>query len=179
MIQTISAPFVDTRAGDLALSLLEPPLAAEAVRSLEVAGAQVELRLLKASHQVAVRRDGNELIETLACLPSSPEPLPERHQQQSALGDYRTVLQVQQLGESELTRQVEQLLEQHAADDRYLVGQFPGHPLATTGVGLIEAAAGEVAWCSWHAYPQEQRLVLSRSTLRLRAADRLPAAVIG
>lgn len=167
MISTITAPFVDTSARDLVLSLTEPSLPAVAVRSAELDGALVELRLLTASHQVVVRRDGDELIETLACLPTGAQHLPEQYEAHCAIGDYATTICIQELPSAELAGTVEQLLLQHAADDRYVIGRFPGHPLATTGVGLVDAEPGMIAWRSWHAYPQEQRLVLTSSVLGL------------
>lgn len=178
MIHPIAAPFVDSRAADLTLSLTEPALAAEVVRSLETPDAQVQLRLLTASHQVVVRRAGDELIETLACLPSTPRPLPARYEHRCPVGDYRTTVTVHRLAATDLQRRVERLLTEHAADERYVVGLFPGHPLATTGVGIDSCGPGALTWRSWHAYPQEGSLVLTRSALRLRAGDRstpLPA----
>lgn len=203
MISTISTPFVDTRAGDLVLSLTQPLLPAAAVRTIATQGLRIDLRLLKASHQVAVRRDGDgsgvggvagadgvggfagagdvgggELIETLACLPSEPAALPASYRSRCALGDYRTSVDVCLLAADALERTVERLLERYAEDDRYLIGQFPGDPLATTGIGLTDSSPGTISWRSWHAYPQERRLVRTTSLLQLRAADRIAEGVI-
>lgn len=172
MIATITAPYVDTRAADLVLSLTEPMLPAVAVRTVDLPRAQVELRLLKASHQVVVRRAGNELVETLACLPRAPERLPASYRARCAAGDYGTTVDVHELTAADLAQTVERLLASYADDERYIIGLFPGHPLATTGVGLTDSEPGVVSWRSWHAYPQEQRLVLTRSRLSLRAGDR-------
>lgn len=179
MISVIPAPFVDTRAADLALTLSEPALPAVAVRALELEDVHVELRLLGASHQVAVRRDDHELIETLACLPSGPTALPESLRARDPLGDYSTSVTVRMLTADELTRTVERLLERYADDDRYVIGLFPGHPLATTGIGLTDSGPDTVAWRSWHSYPQELRLVLTDSLLQLRVSDRIPQGVAG
>ncbi|MFD0785789.1 DUF2617 family protein, partial [Micromonospora azadirachtae] len=56
------------------------------------------------------------------------------------------------------------------ADDRLaLVGVFPGDPDAVTALAVRSGSpGGEVAWRTWHAYPQTNELVLTETVVALR-----------
>src|SRR4051812_2470817 len=81
MLTTLETTYTDTRAGDLAWCLGKSPLPALAVLGVRIGDsgglrADVELRLLGASHQVLVDAGRGECSETVACLPGSQAPLP-------------------------------------------------------------------------------------------------------
>ena len=77
MRASISAPFVDTAADELIWTLTHPPIDPLATRTVSVAGTEVGLHVLGASHQVILRSGGNELVETVACLPGVGGDLPD------------------------------------------------------------------------------------------------------
>jgi hypothetical protein len=81
MLTTLDTAYTDTRAGDLAWCLDKEALPALATLGVRVADggalhADVELRLLGASHQVLVDAGREGCSETVACLPGSQAPLP-------------------------------------------------------------------------------------------------------
>lgn len=47
---------------------------------------------------------------------------------------------------------------------RGLVGVFPGDPSAFTAL-VTQGGVDRLLWRTWHAYPQEGRLVCTRSSL--------------
>jgi hypothetical protein len=47
-----------------------------------------------------------------------------------------------------------------------LAGTFPGDPNAFTAM-LVQCAEGSVRWRTWHAYPQEGRLVATRTRVQV------------
>ncbi|MEK8143945.1 DUF2617 family protein [Streptomyces sp. M10(2022)] len=53
-----------------------------------------------------------------------------------------------------------------------LAGTFPGSPHAFTAM-LAQRTEGQVRWRTWHAYPQEGQLVVTRT----RVGVRMPAPV--
>lgn len=55
MRASISAPFVDTAADELIWTLTHPPIDPLATRTVSVAGTEVGLHVLGASHQVILR----------------------------------------------------------------------------------------------------------------------------
>ena len=62
MLTTLKTAYTDTRAGDLAWALGREPLPALAALDLELDGAQVQLRLLGASHQVLLEEEQRHLL---------------------------------------------------------------------------------------------------------------------
>lgn len=168
----ISAPFVDTRADDLVWALGHPLLDPLAVRSLRVGGAGVELRVLGASHQVAVTSSAGVLVETVACLPGVDGALPGSAERPHGSGRYRFDSQVETLTRTELARRVEDLHREVADDPGGLLVAFPGDPLAVTALHLAPAGArgdgGPLHWRTWHVYPQSGELVSTHSTVSAR-----------
>ncbi|SHK52829.1 Protein of unknown function DUF2617 [Nocardiopsis flavescens] len=165
----ISAPFVDTCADDLVWALGHPLLEPLAVRSLRVGGTGVELRVLGASHQVAVASADGALVETVACLPGVDGALPGSAERPHGGGRYRFDSQVETLTRTELARRVDHLHREVADDPGGLLVAFPGDPLAVTALHLnLDGACGDggpLHWRTWHAYPQSGELVTTHSTV--------------
>jgi hypothetical protein len=63
------------------------------------------------------------------------------------------------------------LVDEHP---RGLAGIFPGDPSAFTAL-VAQGSAERVLWRTWHAYPQEGRLVCTRSSLVVRGQAGGPA----
>ncbi|MGW8530793.1 DUF2617 family protein [Nocardiopsis sp. NPDC055824] len=166
MRASISAPFVDTGADDLVWTLGHPPTEPLASRSLRVAGARVELRVLGASHQVVVAPDsgGGALVETVACLPGLPGGLPGRAERPDR-GGYRFNSLVESLARDELADRVERLHREVADSPGGLLVAFPGDPLAITALHLTPLGGSPLGWRTWHAYPQTGELVTTTSTM--------------
>ncbi|WP_018353596.1 DUF2617 family protein [Longispora albida] len=157
MITTISVPYVDTSAAELSFRLggeLIEPLDALVVSGH---GYRLELRLLGASHQAILEwdRPGGPLVETVACLPGDPAPLPGRF----AEGRYTFASEVRALDPARLGR----LKTRPGA----LVGIFPGSPDALTALAA-EASGGLLRWRTWHAYPQSGELAVTSTTVELQ-----------
>ncbi|MCW3840215.1 DUF2617 family protein [Micromonospora yasonensis] len=163
MLVDLDAPYVDTRAADLSLSLGGPERPALHVRELTLPGGwRLRLRLLGASHQVVC----GDLTETVACLPGRPPHLPDTLHDESA--GYRfTATVLRPAGDGLRTRVA--ALRAELADDPYaLVGVFPGDVDAVTALAVRPAPpAGSVAWRTWHAYPQTNELVLTETVVAL------------
>ncbi|CAM3811549.1 DUF2617 family protein [Nocardiopsis rhodophaea] len=184
----VSAPFVDTRAADLAWSLEHPLVEALAVRTVPTPYGYVELRVLGASHQVrvtasggdagAVDEDGSgELLETVACLPDHAGALPERT---TAAGPgaahytFDSVVESFAGAEREFAARVTRLRDAAASRQDALIGTFPGSPLAVTALALLAPGGpGEAAltWRTWHAYPQSAELVTTTTSVVFASAD--------
>ncbi|MGW5672428.1 DUF2617 family protein [Micromonospora sp. NPDC003776] len=163
MLVDLDAPYVDTRAADLSLSLGGPERPALHVRELTLPGGlRLRLRLLGASHQVIL----GDLTETVACLPGRPPHLPDTLHDESA--GYRfTATVLRPAGDGLRTRVA--ALRAELADDPYaLVGVFPGDVDAITALAVRpQPPVGSVAWRTWHAYPQTNELVLTETVVAL------------
>ena len=168
-------PYRDTRAQDLCWSLALPVQPALAVRGVRLGGGLVlELRLLGASHQVlAWAEEETELlcVETVACLPGVAEPLPGHHARTLPGGGYTWSADTFALAGSEFDRAVERVRRSVQANPHSLAGYYPGAPGALTAV-LPEAAGPGVRWTTWHSYPQDGRLVRTRSGFRRTLSPR-------
>ena len=168
-------PYRDTRAQDLCWSLALPVQPALAVRGVRLGGGLVlELRLLGASHQVlAWAEEETELlcVETVACLPGVAEPLPGRHARALSGGGYEWCAETFALAGSEFDRAVERVRRSVQDNPHSLAGYYPGAPGAITAV-LPEAAGPGVRWTTWHSYPQDGRLVRTRSGFRRTLSPR-------
>jgi hypothetical protein len=163
MLTTLDTIYTDTRADDLAWSLGREPLPALAVRSLHFGSTTVQLRLLGASHQVLLEGEGGSCSETVACLPGSASPLPLGYS--TLIGgerEYDFVARVETLSRGSFTGRAQQLLALVAEHPRGLAGVFPGSPNAFTAM-IAQRSEGRVGWWTWHAYPQEGRLVATRT----------------
>lgn len=173
MLTTLETAYTDTRAGDLAWCLGKdalPALAVLGVRIGETRGlrADVELRLLGASHQVLVDAGQGGCSETVACLPGSQAPLPFGVARRVGVWDYAFAARIETLSQGSFAGRAQELLALVADHPQGLAGTFPGDPHAFTAM-LVQCGEGSVRWRTWHAYPQEGRLVATRTRLSVAA----------
>jgi len=169
MLKVLSTTYTDTRAGDLAWCLGLEPLPALAVLDLALggpghSGIQVQLRLLGASHQVLLDAPHGRCSETVACLPGSTDPLPIGVAKRVGGWDYEFAARVETLSRGSFAGRAQELLALVADHPNGLVGTFPGAPHALTAM-LVQHMEGGARWRTWHAYPQEGRVVATRSRL--------------
>jgi hypothetical protein len=168
MLKTLSTTYTDTRAGDLAWCLGKDPLPALAVLDLELgprrSSVQVQLRLLGASHQVLLDAPQGRCSETVACMPGSTDPLPIAVTKRIGTWDYEFAARTDTLSRGSFAGRAQQLLALVADHPNGLAGIFPGAPHAFTAMIVQNIEVG-VRWRTWHAYPQEGRLVATRSRL--------------
>ncbi len=183
MLTTLQTAYTDTRAGDLAWRLGKEPLPALAVVDLDLElrpgrgssrfpKAQVQMRLLGASHQVLLTTEAGDCSETVACMPGSPTPLPFGVAERVGDWDYEFAARVETLSQRSFAGRAQELLALVADHPNGLAGRFPGDPNAFTAMLVQrdtggregrEEGGGEVVWRTWHAYPQEGRLVVTRT----------------
>lgn len=162
--------FVDVQAADLELHLGLPPLPALAMCVVDQDDWTAELRILGASHQVLIRRNGNTLCsETVACrLPRSSTglaPLPGHHR--SGAG-YEFRSEVLRLEPAAFRLAVEDILHHQGGDlgGRALCARFPGDALGATALRLDPHDAGgatSISWRTWHTYPRTAEVVTTSS----------------
>jgi hypothetical protein len=176
MLTTLQTAYTDTRAGDLAWCLGKEPLPALATVDLELelighraTRVKVQLRLLGASHQVLLKASGGVCSETVACMPGSRPPLPLGAAERIGDWEYEFAARVEELSPGAFAVRAQELLALVADHPHALAGRFPGDPHAFTAM-LVQrdpaaGVGGEVCWRTWHAYPQEGRLVTTRSQL--------------
>ncbi|MEW2548651.1 DUF2617 family protein [Streptomyces sp. NPDC047002] len=172
MLTTLHTAYTDTRAADLAWALGRGPLPALATLDLDLAGARLQLRLLGASHQVILEEDGGACSETVACLPGRTTPLPLGVSERVGSWEYEFAARVEHLSQGRFAGRAQELLALVADHPNGLAGTFPGSPYAFTAL-LAHRDEGAVRWRTWHAYPQEGQLVVTRT----RVGVRVPAAV--
>ncbi|MFJ4873567.1 DUF2617 family protein [Streptomyces sp. NPDC088757] len=172
MLTTLKTSYTDTRADDLAWALGREPLPALAVLDLELSGAKLQLRLLGASHQVLLEEDGRTCSETVACMPGSSTPLPLGVSKRVGGWEYEFAARVETLSDGSFAGRAQELLALVADHPHGLAGTFPGSPYAFTAL-LAQRHEGQVRWRTWHAYPQEGQLVVTRT----RVGARMPAAL--
>jgi hypothetical protein len=173
MLTTLHTSYTDTRAGDLAWCLGKDALPALAVLDVEVGDghqlrAKVELRLLGASHQVLVDAGCGGCSETVACLPGRQAPLPFGVARRVGSWDYEFAARIETLSQGSFAGRAQELLALVADHPHGLAGTFPGDPHAFTAM-LVQYAEGSVRWRTWHAYPQEGRLVTTRTRVNALA----------
>ena len=173
MLTTLQTSYSDTRAADLAWTLGREPLPALAVLELELAGAKVQLRLLGASHQVLLEQDRRTCSETVACLPGSSSPLPLGVAESIGDWDYEFAARVETLSQGSFAGRAQELLALVSDHPHGLAGTFPGSPYAFTAMLAQRTEEGQVRWRTWHAYPQEGQLVVTRTCV----GARVPATV--
>ncbi|MEU7029324.1 DUF2617 family protein [Streptomyces sp. NPDC015232] len=172
MLTTLKTSYTDTRAADLAWALGRDPLPALAVLDLELAGAKLQLRLLGASHQVLLEEESRSCSETVACMPGSSTPLPLGVSKRVGEWEYEFAARVENLTQGSFAGRAQELLALVADHPHGLAGTFPGSPHAFTAM-LAQRHEGQVRWRTWHAYPQEGQLVVTRT----RIGARMPAAL--
>ncbi|EST26917.1 DUF2617 family protein [Streptomyces niveus] len=172
MLRTLNTAYTDTRAADLAWALGREPLPALAVLDLELTGAKVQLRLLGASHQVLLEEAQGSCSETVACIPGSSTPLPLGVAERVGEWSYEFAARVETLSQGSFAGRAQELLALVADHPNGLAGTFPGDPHAFTAM-LVRRHEGQVSWRTWHAYPQEGALVVTRT----RVGVRVPATL--
>lgn len=172
MLTTIDTAYSDTRAADLAWALGRQPLPALAGLDLELAGARVRLRVLGASHQVLLDCRGATCSETVACMPGSRTPLPLGVSRRLGDVEYEFAARVESMSPGSFTGRAQELLALVAEHPQGIAATFPGAPEAFTAL-LAHRVEDQVHWRTWHAYPQERRLVATRTRVSVR--DREPA----
>jgi hypothetical protein len=171
-------PFRDTAADDLVWRLGESRRPALAVLELEVAATRLELRLLGYSHQVvltgydAVGEAGADpasvLSEVVACGTGAPG-LPPVADRVIAGWDYRFRATTHSLAPERFRSRVDGLVALLAGRPDAIVGRFPGSPHAVTALLAGPGRGGcGVRWRTWHAYPQDGRLVSTATAVRPR-----------
>jgi hypothetical protein len=169
MLTTLHTAYTDTRAGDLAWCLGKEALPALAVLDLEPFGrrppVRVQMRLLGASHQVLLDSPYGKCSETVACMPGSTAPLPFGVARRIGHWDYEFAARVETLSRGSFAGRAQELLALVSDHPNGLAGIFPGDPNAFTAMLLQYGEDGCVRWRTWHAYPQEGRLVATRSRL--------------
>ncbi|MFF9346952.1 DUF2617 family protein [Streptomyces sp. NPDC014734] len=171
MLTTLQTAYSDTRAADLAWALGREPLPALAVLDLDLAGARLQMRLLGASHQVLLEENRGTCSETVACIPGSSTPLPLGVAKRLGEWEYEFAARVETLSTGSFAGRAQELLALVADHPHGLAGTFPGSPHAFTAM-LARRTEGQVQWRTWHAYPQEGQLVVTRT----RVGVRMPAA---
>lgn len=167
MLTTLKTTYTDTRAADLAWCLGKDPLPALAVLDLRLADSAVQLRLLGASHQVLLEEEAGTCSETVACMPGSSTPLPLGVAKRVGSWEYEFAARVETLSQGSFAGRAQELLALVAEHPHGLAGTFPGSPHAFTAL-LAQRQDGQVSWRTWHAYPQEGRLVATRTRVGLR-----------
>ncbi|MGX1884399.1 DUF2617 family protein [Streptomyces sp. NPDC055287] len=172
MLTTLKTAYTDTRAADLAWALGREPLPALAVLDLQLDCAVLQLRLLGASHQVLLEEGEGSCSETVACMPGSSTPLPLGVAKRLGEWEYEFAARVETLTQGQFAGRAQELLALVADHPNGLAGTFPGSPHAFTAM-LAQRHEGQVRWRTWHAYPQEGQLVVTRS----RVGVRMPAAL--
>jgi hypothetical protein len=170
----LEVAYADTRADELSFALDLPVQPALRALGLELAGVALDLRILGYSHQVVVTTGGEPLLtETVARLSgpgcrSTVAALPDRHEAYRDAGPagmlrYSISTSVSPLGDDR--DDVESLILELDRAERAVLGVFPGHRHAFTGLLAGEAPPGCVEWRSWHAYPGTGEMVQTRSRL--------------
>ncbi|MGC4947323.1 DUF2617 family protein [Streptomyces sp. DT224] len=167
MLTTLHTAYSDTRAADLAWALGREPLPALAVLDLELAGATLQLRLLGASHQVLLEEEQGSCSETVACMPGSSTPLPLGVAKRIGGWEYEFAARVETLNAGSFAGRAQELLALVADHPHGLAGTFPGSPHAFTAM-LAQRTGDQVRWRTWHAYPQEGQLVVTRTRVGVR-----------
>ncbi|WP_042407983.1 DUF2617 family protein [Streptacidiphilus carbonis] len=167
MLTTLNTSYTDTRAGDLAWCLGSKELPALAVLDLRIGPVDLQLRLLGASHQVVLGMESGDCSETVACLPGRRSPLPARVAERVQGREYEFAARVETWEEQSFAGRAQELLALVENHPYGLAGVFPGDPTAFTAL-LAGGDAQGIHWRTWHAYPQEGRLVCTRSSLKVQ-----------
>ncbi|NUS50262.1 MAG: DUF2617 family protein [Streptomycetaceae bacterium] len=154
--------YSDTRADALGWYLGLRPLRPLALRWLDLGDVRLELRLLGASHQVLVHSRHGVCSETVACLGGHRTPLPARAAQCLAGWDYEFTSLAEHLADDRFETRVRSLLAEVEGHPGGIIGAYPGAPYAVTAI-VAQRRDGVLSWSTWHTYPQERRIISTRS----------------
>jgi len=166
MFVELTAGYSDTSAGELGWSVDLGPQQALASRRVELAPFRIELRLLGASHQIAVWLGGAPApvcLETVACLPEQTVPLPRTAERELRGWRYTIESDVRTCTDTEFGARVAGI-ERCASQG--LAGRYPGLPGALTAIVIRPWRAG-LWWTTWHTYPQDHQIATTLSFLRV------------
>jgi hypothetical protein len=166
MFVELTAGYCNTSAGELGWSVDLGPQQALASRSLDLAPFRAELRLLGASHQIAVWLEGAPspvCLETVACLPEHTVPLPRTAERELRGWRYTIESDVRTCSAAEFGVRVAGI-ERCATQG--LAGRYPGVPGALTAIVMRPWQAG-LWWITWHTYPQDRQIATTLSFLRV------------
>lgn len=169
----LRVPYRDTAADDLVWHLGEPRRPALATLELVVAGGRLELRLLGGSHQVVFTAPpsmGRRAVvsEVVACGTGAPG-LPPAAERVVDGWNYEFRAVTHRLPSDHFRPRVDGLVARLAGHPEAIVGRFPGSPHAVTALLAGPSPGGTgVRWRTWHAYPQDERLVSTVTTVRPR-----------
>jgi hypothetical protein len=133
MLTTLNTSYTDTRAADLAWALGREPLPALATLDLEIGGAQLQLRLLGASHQVLLEEDRGTCSETVACIAGSSTPLPLGVAKRVGDWEYEFAARVEVLSPGQFAGRAQELLALVSDHPNGLAGVFSGQSARVHG----------------------------------------------
>lgn len=172
-------PYRDTAADDLVWRLGDAGrLPALATLELPFAGGLLELRLLGSSHQVVFTAPApgaagpaTDVVvsEVVACGAGTPG-LPSVADRALPGWDYRFRSATHRLAPHRFGPRVDRLAARLAGHPAAIVGRFPGSPHAVTALlaGPMPGGSAGARWRTWHAYPQDGRLVVTSTVVRAR-----------
>ncbi|MCZ7457884.1 DUF2617 family protein [Streptomyces sp. WMMC940] len=159
----LTTPYLDTGADQLSFTLGRPEHPALAVRDVTLAGVDVQLRLLGASHQVLA----GPVRETVACLPGVEGGLPDSTTHEFDDWRYHFGARVLHCTAAGFTERVAAVRARCESDPRSLCGVFPGSPDAVTAL-TVEPHGTGLRWRTWHTYPQSRQIVATQTRLEAR-----------
>lgn len=175
MLAAIAVPYADTSAAELSWALGLDSLPAQAEIVVRQGALSVALKVLGASHQVELRRAGEDgtaaelvLTETVACLVGEPAGLPEVTTRPVPGGQYTFESAVLTYQPAQFAAVVADLRDRLEGEESSLVGVFGDQSEAVTALRAVPPTRDGgrdrgTGWRSWHAYPQTGEIVLTRS----------------
>lgn len=180
----------DTSAGELCWAFGLAPREALAVLPVELAGhaagARLELRILGASHQALLRRPGPEdggdpagrgdgepavaLSETVACLPGTRGGLPDSAVEYVDGWSYSFTAHVRRYPRSQFRAYVDRLLSRAEHCPDAIAATFPesAHAVTVASVAPVTPGRDALNWRTWHTYPQDGDVVVTRTEVSRR-----------
>jgi len=163
MLIELELPYVDGCAGDLVLALGAPSQPGLGVLRSRCGVYEAELRLLGSSHQALIRAPGYRLSELVACQPGEGGSLPAHADLQRGGRRYEFRALVRKLAHEDYARAAASVVARLTTARDGLVGLFPGPADAFTALRFAPTPEGELAWETWHGYPQTGELVTTMS----------------
>lgn len=164
----LDVPFRDAAAADLAWALERDACAPDGLVHLDVAAGPCALRLhvLGASHAVELRLPGGARVtETVACNVAGGLALGSAPARVEVHGiRYAFAAEVETPGTDAVVALAAELHATLTADPHGIVAAFPGPPGAATGL-RARVSPDEVAWDTWHLYPERGEVVRTRTAV--------------